>query len=592
MAYATQGGVELRDLDGKEAVVMEKGPYDSDANSFPFDDDGNEGSHPTEEEKNSLRKVAGKIPNVAYWLCAVEFAERASYYGVQGLFTNFINRPLPKGGNGLGAPGHDSKNKTAGALGKGQSTASAITQSFKMMVYAMPVLFGWLADTKTGRFRLIWWGVVICAAAHVLMVGSSAPSLLATGRAFAPFVISVYTLAIGAAMFKPNISPTLLDQMPVTIPVTKTLAKTGERVIVDPEATTERVMLWFYLLINIGGMFSTPTTYIEKYYGFWLAYFVPTILYVALLPMLLYLKKRLVLKPAGGSDLGKVVRILGICFRRGGFVKMFRGDFFAAAKPSVIAASNSPIQVPWTDGFVEDVRHAFQATGIFCFFPIQMINDNGLGESANFLSTMLKGDGVPNDVMNNFNSLIIILSIPVMNYGVYPWLRQKRIKFGSVAQITTGFAIATLGGLGYTILNHLAYKTGPCGKYGSSEAKCVDDGLVAPISLWWMALPYALGGLSEIFVNVPAYGIAYARSPPNMRGLVSAINLFASAVSYAIGLAFTGVVKDPYLTWVFGVPTALGGISTVVFWFMYKDLDEEEFSLVSASELEEKAHSH
>lgn len=73
--------------------------------------------------------------------------------------------------------------------------------------------------------------------------------------------------------------------------------------------------------------------------------------------------------------------------------------------------------------------------------------------------------------------------------------------------------------------------------------------MVAPISLWWMALPYALGGLSEIFVNVPAYGIAYARSPPNMRGLVSAINLFASAISYAIGLMFTGVVKDPYLTW-------------------------------------------
>lgn len=85
-------------------------------------------------------------------------------------FTNFINRPLPKGGNGLGAPARGATNQTAGALGKGQSTASAITQSFKMMVYALPVLFGWLADTKTGRFRLIWWGVVICAAAHVLMV--------------------------------------------------------------------------------------------------------------------------------------------------------------------------------------------------------------------------------------------------------------------------------------------------------------------------------------------------------------------------------------------------------------------------------------
>jgi dipeptide/tripeptide permease len=58
----------------------------------------------------------------------------------------------------------------AGALGKGQQKATAISQSFAMLVYALPIFFGWLADTKTGRFRLIWWGVIICAAAHMLMV--------------------------------------------------------------------------------------------------------------------------------------------------------------------------------------------------------------------------------------------------------------------------------------------------------------------------------------------------------------------------------------------------------------------------------------
>lgn len=76
-----------------------------------------------------------------------------------------------------------------------------------------------------------------------------------------------------------------------------------------------------------------------------------------------------------------------------------------------------------------------------------MINDNGLGESANFLSTMLTTNGAPNDVMDNFNSLIIILSIPVMNYGFYPYLRKHKIQYGPIARITTGFIIATLGGL-------------------------------------------------------------------------------------------------------------------------------------------------
>jgi POT family proton-dependent oligopeptide transporter len=36
-------------------------------------------------------------------MCLIEFSERASYYGCKGPFNNFINRPLPIGGNGAGA---------------------------------------------------------------------------------------------------------------------------------------------------------------------------------------------------------------------------------------------------------------------------------------------------------------------------------------------------------------------------------------------------------------------------------------------------------------------------------------------------------
>ena len=52
---------------------------------------------PTDEERGTLRKVADSIPAVAYCLCAVEFAERASYYGVQTVFSNFLEFPLPQG---------------------------------------------------------------------------------------------------------------------------------------------------------------------------------------------------------------------------------------------------------------------------------------------------------------------------------------------------------------------------------------------------------------------------------------------------------------------------------------------------------------
>jgi hypothetical protein len=80
---------------------------------------------PTEEDTRLLRKVADSIPTKAYLLCVVEFAERASYYGVKTVFSNFMQFPLPEGGNGAEAPPRDSEH-TAGALRRGMQFSVAI----------------------------------------------------------------------------------------------------------------------------------------------------------------------------------------------------------------------------------------------------------------------------------------------------------------------------------------------------------------------------------------------------------------------------------------------------------------------------------
>ncbi|KAL3489399.1 POT family-domain-containing protein [Aspergillus germanicus] len=551
-------------------------PVDLVRSPSDYDDD-----EPTEQELETLRRVAGKLPLAAYTLCAVEFCERASYVGISGIISNFVNRPLPVGGNGYGAPPKGTQ-QTAGALGLGTVKANAVTQSFSMLAYTLPMVTAYFSDAHTGRFKMICWGVLVFGIAHVLMVGSAAPSLLANGNAKAPYFISLYMLSVGAAMFKPNVSPLLLDQMTETKPKTKVLPS-GEKVIVDPEATAERAMLWFYLLINIGGFMSVATAYSEKYIGWWLAFLLPLLLYFPLPALLYWLRKRLVLHPPGGSDLPNVIRILKICLSNGGIFRIGRHGFWDAAKPSVIAAKgqSQSISTPWNDQFVEDVRRTFQATGIFCFFPIQFINDNGLGNAASFLSTMLATNGVPNDVINNFNPFSIIIFSLILNHIFYPMLRRYQINYGSVARMTTGLLLSSVAGVGYTVLNYYAYKLGPCGKYGSSET-CVDDNgvsLVAPISIWWIGLPYAIGGISELFINVPAYHIAYSRAPPNMRGLVSAINLLNTAVAYAIGLACSAVIKDPYLTWDFGGPSIAGFVLTIIFYWMFKHIDKEEYVL-------------
>lgn len=101
---------------------------------------------------------------------------------------------------------------------------------------------------------------------------------------------------------------------------------------------------------------------------------------------------------------------------------------------------------------------------------------------------MFISNGVPNDVLYNFNSLSIILVAPVLNYGLYPLLRKYHIRFGPVARIMFGLFLSAVGGIGYTVLNYYAYKLGPCGDHGSS-ASCVDAE-----GVHWL-LPSRYGGL-------------------------------------------------------------------------------------------------
>ncbi|KAI1843785.1 hypothetical protein JX265_001078 [Neoarthrinium moseri] len=530
---------------------------------------------PTEEEKSTLRRVAGKMPASCYYLCAVEFAERASYYGCNQVYKNFIRAPLPPGST-TGASGYSEY--TAGALGRGSVTATAMTEAFKFLAYALPVYFGWLADTKYGRFKMICWGVAICGVAHVIMIISALPPVLVSGHAIGPFALSLYMLSIGAAQFKPNISPTVMDQSPHKIAHVIT-DKNGEKVIVDPEESINSVMLWFYLLINVGACTGIATTYLAKLVGYWAAYLIPTILYLMLPPLLWYLNPRLVKQPPGGSDLGNVFKVLGDIFANGGLKRIGRKGFWELGKPSVLTAAGSTKTFAYDDEFVEDVRRTFQACGIFLFQPIFQINDGGLGAAGNALTAGMDTNGVPNDLLDNLNSVSIVLAVPIMNHLVYPLLRRYGIQWGAISRMTFGFALCTIGSIGYSILQYNVYQTSPCGYNATTCAEIVPEGetAVSTVSYALYSIPVILTALSEIFINVTAYGIAYSRSPKNMKGLVASINLFMTAISAAIGLATSAAVADPYLIWVFAGPTIAGAVLTVLFWFTFRNMDKDEF---------------
>ncbi|WWC73354.1 uncharacterized protein I206_107321 [Kwoniella pini CBS 10737] len=503
---------------------------------------------PTEEEYEKLRKVPATIHWPAIALCLVEIAERASYYGSKKPFANFVRGALPKGGNGAGAvaKGAAGKNQTAGALGMGSVAASAVTSTFTFLSYVIPILGGIIADTKWGRWKTICVGVAIGAIAHVILVIPAIPAVIASGHAFPPFMISVIILAFAAGFIKPSLAPLMCDQSPVKKPVIKT-TKSGERVIVDPQVTVQRYMLIFYWCINIGSFWMIVESYVQRLVGFWLAYLLPAGIYVLVPLVMLAVYKRLYFAPPQGSVLLETLRVIKQFYKENGFFKGLKGGDKAweSIKPSHILEKVGTLdkKIVWDDRFVEEVRQALEACSVFWLLPIYYLADGGIGNMENDMSAAMTLNNIPNDLFSNCNPLCIIVFTPIIGL-MYRYFEKIKRPIRPMTRLSIGFALASINMIIGALVQWRIYSTSPCGHYATD---C--EAGVSPIPLAWMIPLSALPGIGEIFIAVTAYEIAYTRAPARMKGLVVAISLFNQAISAAIGLALSDVIKDPYLIW-------------------------------------------
>ncbi|KAH9909595.1 peptide transporter PTR2 [Xylariomycetidae sp. FL2044] len=519
---------------------------------------------PTEEERLTLRRVSGPIVWSAYTIAFCELAERFSYYGSSILYTNYIQFPLPDGSTtGAGKSGQ------SGALGKGQNVATSIGLFNTFFAYLMPLLGAYLADARWGRYKVIHIAIAVSTLAHIILVIASIPSMIVnTSGSFGCFMVGLICLGVGTGFFKANISPMLAEQnldnrMRVEV-------QNGERVIVDPAVTNTRIFLYFYFAINIGAVTGQISmVWVEKYVGFWLAFLLPTVLFLIAPVVLALNKKNYILTPPTGSVLSKFFHMFGFAMR-GKWLKpkTFTWD---VARPSNVPARDRPKWMTYDDAWVDEVRRGLKACKVFLFLPLYHLAYNQMTSNLTSQAASMELHGVPNDILQNLNPISIVIIIPLMDHVVYPALRKVGFQFTPIKRMTAGFFFGTAAMIAATVTQDYIYKLSPCGTNATAP-----DCPPAPINVWVQAVPYVLIGISEIFTNVTSYEYAFSKAPENMKSLVMSINLFMSALSAAVGQAFVPLSGDPLLVWNYGIVTVLAFLGGCGFWFCFRNLDKEE----------------
>lgn len=206
------------------------------------------GPKPTDEELETLKKVPDSLSWSTWLIALVELGERFTYFGISGPIQNYMQKTR--------VDGH-------GGLGLGQQTATALSYFFQFWCYVTPVLGAIVADKYVGKYKAICIFSGIYSVGNLILFVTSLPISLNHNGGLGGLVTAMVVIGTGTGGIKSNVGTMIADQYTNTKQYVKEL-KSGEKVIVDPTITIQKIFMCFYCAINSGSLSSTLNPKMKK----------------------------------------------------------------------------------------------------------------------------------------------------------------------------------------------------------------------------------------------------------------------------------------------------------------------------------------
>ncbi|TPX68104.1 hypothetical protein SpCBS45565_g03361 [Spizellomyces sp. 'palustris'] len=530
--------------------------------------------------QSTLPRIAGVIPFAAWFIVVNEFCERFAFYGGSLTFQNYIENPEQT------ALQRATLERQPGALDKGQSAATALSNYFMFWAYFTPLIGATVADQYWGKYKTILTFSIIYMVGWIVLCTSSIPSGYMEdgtptwgGFAFPGYIISITIIGLGTGGIKSVVSPMCADQIPKE---SYMIEKNGKQYIVDPDLTVQHLYNWFYWAINIGSLIGqTVCTTLERS-AFWKAYLLPSCMFLLSICIFYSGRKRYVHVPPEGSVILKAYQCIRYSFIR-------KRKYKATVQPTsknfafLDYASSLPgetqdevAQRKWGDAFPAELRQTLKACSIFPLLTIYWVCYSQM--TNNLISQagqMKRPSWMSNDLINIMDPLILVIIIPIFDYGLYPYLSRKNIHFGYMKRIAIGFFLGGASMAVAAVVQKKIYEAPPGFDHPGDVAN--------DISVWWQIPSYVLIATSEVFASIGSLEYSYTHAPTSMKCLISALSLLPNAGAALIGIFLSPASKDPNMHWMYAGTAVAAGISTVIFYLLFRKFDVEDKEMLDAA---------
>ena len=450
-----------------------------------------------------------------------------------------------------------------GALGLGQATATTITSIFSVLFFLTPLPLGILSDGWLGRYRTMILSLVLLLLGYVLLVVSAIPHLILHGARLGCLVVSMVLICLGQGGLGAIMFAFIGDQIPDTDLVIH--KDSGNKtVVLDRKMTIQFVFNTYFWATNVASNSMIATTMMERI-SFWSAYLMPTaVLAISLVPLILW-SSQLTRPPLQENALPHAVRVVLIACRK--------GFHLSAADPS----QQNRI-VSWNSSFISEMRRGLKTCQVMAIFIIFWLCYNQMSSNIISQAGQMELRGISNDTIGFLNTTAVVILSPVIQ-SLQGLLMRYKISFGPIRRITAGFVCATIA-MGYTAgLQKLIYSRGPCySRPLDCPAAYTKHGYRLPneVNVWLQAPVYVLFGAAEILGYVSMAEYAYAESPKNMKAVIQALSQLTIALGSLLCTALGSVSKDPLLVTLYSCLTGIMGLSTAIFWLVFRNYDRRE----------------
>lgn len=402
---------------------------------------------------------------------------------------------------------------------------STVALAFQGTCFFTPVIGGWLADTVTGRYNVIYGSSLLYIVGTALLTATTynyptayALSIPIKGAFLA---VSLILIAIATGGIKANVSPLGADQV----------KDEGQEMV-------QKFFDWFYWFIQVGSLIAfTAVVYVQQEVSFFYGYLITALSMILATLLLLFGRNHYIVHSPKGSFLTDTLRIIGV-----GIKKKLR-------------CKSYHIQSHWLDGakddmgghfseeVVEAVKSLVRLVPIFLTFIFYWtIFGQGL------TTYLLQGSYMKLEITDKFtfpaaslsvfeNASLLVL-IPLIDRVVYPGLRRLGFNFTPLRRIGVGLIFAA-GSVALAGIIEIERK-----RYGRVKQNVFNTTIDAStMSVFYQVPQYILQGVSEALVSVTGLEFAYSQSPPELRGVVMGLCLAMIGLGYYVASLLASIVK-------------------------------------------------